>query len=136
MRMKTRGHNWGQSRGLHPCGETRKLGTGSCTADWGRGIATSVAGKVRFKLGGWSIGERRVQAVAIVDLLEEGADRRAGVVDVAVGSPVNLLVLERLHEALRLGIVIGAADATHARLDLMRDQDVGVVSACVLHAAI
>ena len=35
-------------------------------------------------------------------------------------SAVDLLLLEGLHEALRLGIVVGIADAAHARLDAVR----------------
>src|SRR5262249_44859371 len=103
----------------HPCGETRKLGT-SC---WDRRQEPVRRGpgrqQVCFKFGRRSIGERRVQAAAVVDVFEEGADRRARVVYVAVGCSVDLLLLERAHEALRLGIVGGTANAAHARPDVV-----------------
>ena len=56
--------------------------------------------------------------------------------NVAIGASVDLLLLERLHEALRLGIVVGIADAAHARLDVVPLQQLGVVAAGILHAAI
>src|SRR5262249_45608014 len=120
----------------HPCRETRKLGT-SC---WDRRREPVCRGpgrrQVCFKFGGRSIGERRVQAAAVVDVFEEAADRRARVVDVAVGCSVDLLLLERAHEALRLGIVVGTANAAHARPDVVYLKDGGVIAACVLHAAV
>ena len=67
-----------------------------------------------LELDGWSIRERRVKPVAIIDLFDEVTDRAAGVLDVAVAARLNLFVLERLHEALRLGIVVGVADTAHA----------------------
>ena len=51
--------------------------------------------------------------MAIVDLLDEGADRVAGLLEVAIAAVVDFLLLERLHEALRLGVVTGIADAAH-----------------------
>src|SRR5439155_27282626 len=81
-------------------------------------------------------GKCRVQTMAIVDVFEKGAYRRTRMVYVAVGPSVDLLLLERLHEALRLGVVVGTADAAHARPDVMRLQDGGVIAACVLHAAV
>jgi len=77
-----------------------------------------------------------VQSPTIVDLLDEGADRGACVADVSIGSSIDLLVLERLDEALRLGVVVGIADAAHARLDVVPFQQLGVLAARILHAAI
>ena len=49
--------------------------------------------------------------MAIVDLLDEGADRVAGLLEVAIAAVVDFLLLERLHEALRLDVVIRIAEA-------------------------
>ena len=55
---------------------------------------------------------------------------------VTVAAPVHLLLLERFHEALRLGIVIRIADPAHARLDVVGGEQRRVRVAGVLHAAI
>ena len=57
-------------------------------------------------------------------------------VDVSIGSSIDFLVLERLDEALRLGVIVGIADAAHARLDVVPFQQFGVVAARILHTAI
>ena len=77
-----------------------------------------------------------MQSLAVVDLLDEGADVLAGVIDVAVVSAVDLLRLERLHEALCLGIVVRVADPAHAGLDVVLGKYDGVFGACVLDAPI
>jgi hypothetical protein len=77
-----------------------------------------------------------VEPAAVVDALDEGADRVAGLAQIAIVSAVDLLLLECLHEALRLGVVVGIADAAHARLDAMRFQYARVLAASVLHAPI
>jgi hypothetical protein len=51
--------------------------------------------------------------MAIIHLLDEAADHLSRLLGVAVAAPIDLLLLERLHEALRLGIVVGIADADH-----------------------
>src|SRR5437899_9762013 len=54
-----------------------------------------------------------------IDLLDETADHLSSLIGVTVAAPVHLLLLERFHEALRLGIVIRIADPAHARLDVV-----------------
>ena len=49
---------------------------------------------------------------------------------------VDLLLLERLHEALRLGIVVGIADPAHAGGNAVLLQQIGVVAAGILDAAV
>lgn len=82
------------------------------------------------------IGQGRVKALAIIDLLDEAADHLSGMISIAVGAPVHLLLLERFHEALCLGIVIRVTDAAHAGLNIMRLQQGAVIAAGILHAAI
>jgi hypothetical protein len=77
-----------------------------------------------------------VKPVAIVDGFDEVTDRAASVLDVAIAARLNLFVLERLHEALRLGIIVGVADAAHAGRDAMCGEHRGVVGTCILHPAI
>jgi hypothetical protein len=71
-----------------------------------------------------------------VDLFDEGADRLAGVLGIPIGSAVHFLLLECLHEVLRLGIVIRIADAAHAWLDIVCLQPRAAFASGVLHAAI
>jgi hypothetical protein len=77
-----------------------------------------------------------VQSLAIADPFDENTDRGTRVVDVSIGSTIDLLELERLDEALRLGVVVRIADAAHARLDVMPLEQFGAVATRVLHTAI
>src|SRR3954454_6109693 len=88
--------------------------------------SSPVRRQVCLELDRRSIAERRMQPLAVVDLFDEGADLLAGIIDVAIVSSVDLLLLERLHEALGLGIVVGIADAAHAGLDVAPGKDGGV----------
>jgi hypothetical protein len=86
-----------------------------------------------FELDRGPIGQGRMEPAAVVDALDEGADRVAGLAQIAIVSAVDLLLLECLHEALRLGVVVGIADTAHARLDAMRFQYARVLATGVLH---
>src|ERR1700704_3795738 len=89
-----------------------------------------------LELGGRAVAESRVKSLDVVGLLDEGGDGRASGLDVAIVSSVDLLVLEGLHEAFRLGVVVGVADAAHAGADAMSLEQRAVVGTGVLHAAI
>src|SRR4051812_12158140 len=65
--------------------------------------------QISLELGRRSIGQSRMQAVAVVDLLDEGTDLDARMMRVAIGAAVDLLVLECLDEALRLCVVVGVS---------------------------
>ena len=52
------------------------------------------------------IGQGRVQSLLIVDRLDKPADRRTGMGEVLILAGIDLLALDRLHEALGHGIVI------------------------------
>src|SRR5215470_17835120 len=92
--------------------------------------------QVGFKLGGRLIRQCRVQPLAIIDLFDEAADHFLCLMGVAVAAPVYFLLLERLHEALRFGVVVGVADAAHAGPDAVRFQHRRVVAASILNTAI
>lgn len=47
-----------------------------------------------------------MQPVGVVDVFDEGADAGVGVGEIGVGSPVDLLGVQRLHEAFGLGVVV------------------------------
>src|SRR5215510_9017438 len=101
--------------GLHPCAETRKLGTGWLSVSLRPPRGGRKLTQVCFELGRWLVGQGRVQPLTIIDAVDEDADRRAGLLDVAIVAAVDLLLLEGAHEALRLGVVVRIADAAHAR---------------------
>src|SRR5208337_2808667 len=89
--------------GLHPSAETRLIRCqGFVLVCW----VAVVPAEFGLELGWGFVAERRVQTLGVVDGVDEGADLAAGVVDVGVGSGVDLLLLERLHEAFRLGVVV------------------------------
>src|SRR5712671_1537510 len=77
-----------------------------------------------------------VAPLAIIDLLDEAADHFPRLVGIAVAAPIHLLLLERFHKALRLGIVVRIADPAHARLDIVGGEQGAVLTARILHAAI
>ena len=86
-----------------------------------------------FELGGWPIGQRRMQSLAIVDVVDEDADCLTGVTEIAIIPAVDLLLLECLHEALGLGAVVRVTDAAYARLGTVRLQQDRVLATSVLH---
>src|SRR5271166_881579 len=101
--------------GLHPSAETRLIRCqGFVLVCW----VAVVPAEFGLELGWGFVAERRVQTLGVVDGVDEGADLAAGVVDVGVGSGVDLLLLERLHEAFRLGVVVRIGRPAHADGDL------------------
>ena len=79
-----------------------------------------------LELGGWAVAQRRVQALLVVDLVDEGADAALGFMVIAIEPAIDLLGLERLHEALGLGVVVGIATPAHGALETVLSQD-GVI---------
>ena len=71
-----------------------------------------------FELDRGFVAQRRVEALGVVDGFDEGADLAAGVLEVGLGLGVDLLGLQRLHEALGLGVVERVARPAHADGDL------------------
>jgi hypothetical protein len=77
-----------------------------------------------------------VEAVGVVDILDEGADAVAGVFEVGVGRAVGFLGFERLHEAFGLGVVVGIAWPAHGALKASLVEPRCVLARSVLDAAI
>src|SRR5690606_40946187 len=101
------GDSWGcgkmECTGVHPCAETLKTPTSQVVRQWGLLRSSPhwrTARLDRLELGGRAVGQRRVQALAVVDLLDESADRRLCRGEVAIGAAVDLLLLQGSHEAL------------------------------------
>ena len=74
--------------------------------------------------------------MAIIDVFDKLSDGRSCMVDVLVSGGIDLFGFEGLHEALRHGVVIRAAGATHAGLDAGSFEPGDVVAAGVLNALI
>src|ERR1700756_5101540 len=55
---------------------------------------------------------------------------------VAIAFAIDLFLLERLHETLDPGVVVGVADAAHAGHDTVRSEQVGVLATGILNAAV
>jgi hypothetical protein len=83
---------------------------------------------------GGFIAERGVEAVGVVDVVDEGADVASGVFEVGVGPAVDFLGLQGLHEALGFGVVVWIARPAHAALEPAPVQTSRVSVAGVLHA--
>ena len=49
---------------------------------------------------------------------------------------IDLFILQRTHESLRDGVIVGITDAAHADSDLVLTQDIDVVMTSVLHPTI
>ena len=73
------------------------------------------------------IAERGMQALAVIDLVDEGADVARRVAVIAIASAVDLFALEGSDEALGLGVVVGIADPAHAGGDALALQEAGVL---------
>ncbi len=77
-----------------------------------------------------------MQAFLVVDLFEELRAEGTCPGQVAVFIAQNLFVLQRFHERLAGCVIPRIALAAHADIDSVRLQQVGVIVACVLAAAI
>jgi hypothetical protein len=51
-----------------------------------------------------------VEPLAVADVLDDGSDPAAGIDHVTIGAAVDLFLVQGLHEALHLGVVVRAAD--------------------------
>ncbi len=77
-----------------------------------------------------------MQTLAVMDRFDEAADLLARLVQIAIIGGLDLLALERFHDAFRHRIVIGAAGPAHRGLDAGTLQSPDIVAADLLHAAI
>ncbi len=69
--------------------------------------------QLAFKLVGWAVAKRLVQALGVVDLLDEPRQTLRDILECLVATDVDVLDLQRLRETLCLGIVVRATDRTY-----------------------
>src|SRR5581483_2266886 len=89
-----------------------------------------------LELHGRLISQGGVETMAVIDHFDELADRSPGGGEIAIGTAVDLLALQRFHEAFGHRIVPRAADPAHARLDAGLLEASDVVIAGILDAPI
>ena len=80
------------------------------------GILVVLRGEVGFELRRQHVAERRVQALLVVDLLQEVMDRGARLGQVPVFVAMDLFLLQGFHERLAGRVVIRVAFTAHADL--------------------
>src|ERR1700754_3933999 len=89
-----------------------------------------------LELLGWLILEGRVQAHAIVVVLNKLREVFPQVFEVPIITGMDLLALERLHKAFATGVVIRIGWPAHARDELMLFQQLDIFPGRILHATI
>src|SRR5687767_4888771 len=65
------------------------------------------------------IAQRGVQAFLVIDTLDELAKASLCISEVKILGPINLLVLQRLHERFRLRVVVRVTAPAHADQNLV-----------------
>ena len=76
-----------------------------------------------------------MQALTVINLLEELPDSAASVFQISILGSVDLLLFQRLHESLCTCIVVRVTAPAHADLNLAL-QDGRVIARSILHASI
>src|SRR5260370_38711232 len=82
------------------------------------------------------VAERRVQAKAIIVLINELLDVSAQVIEILIVVGIDLFAFERLYKALTTGVVVRVRRPTHARNHLVLFQHLHVFIRRILHSAI
>ena len=77
-----------------------------------------------------------MQALLVVDLSDKAVDPAPGILEINEGFAVDLLSLQRLHEAFGLGVVEGITRPAHADGDVVFGKPLAIGDGGVLHAAI
>jgi len=70
-----------------------------------------------LELGGWQVTQAGMQALLVIDGLQEVADLHSGIGKGVALAQVDLLILQRLHEALGFAIVIQIAPMARVLLE-------------------
>ena len=76
-----------------------------------------------------------MQSLPVVDLIDEAGDAGSGVGEVTVLRGVDLLDLQRFHEALGHGVVIRTSGAAYAGLDAGLFQPIDIIALSILNAS-
>src|SRR5215218_4532932 len=90
----------------------------------------------RLELDRRQVAEARMQALGIVDIGDEPPEAALSLFERAVLLHIHLLALERLEEALGLGVLVGVASRRHADPRPDSFQPRNVVAAGVLDATV
>ena len=77
-----------------------------------------------------------MQSASVVDLIDEAGKVGGDIFEGLIIHQIDGLDLERLHEALSLGVVVGIAASTHGTDQTMVGEDIAVDLGSVLRAAI
>src|SRR5215468_9403210 len=89
-----------------------------------------------FKFCRWQIADRGMQPTTVVDFIQKPPDPAPGIGEVFVLVEIYLVILERFHKALTLGIVVRISLTAHADPNVMLIEQPRVIVRRVLHAAI
>ena len=89
-----------------------------------------------FKFRRRQIADRGMQPPTVVDFIQKPPDPAPGIGEVFVLVEINLVILERFHKALTLGIVVRVSLPAHADPNVMLIEHPRVIVRRVLHAAI
>lgn len=82
------------------------------------------------------VAERRLQPLGVVDLVDEARKVSRDIGESFVLRHVHCLDLERFHEALGLGVVVGIAVASHRADQYMLGQHLPVGGGGILRSAV
>ena len=82
------------------------------------------------------IAERGVQSAGVVDLIDEAWKVGSDVLEGLIGHGIDGLDLQRLHEALGLGVVVRIAAAPHRSDETMLGEGLPVAPGRVLRSAV
>jgi hypothetical protein len=86
-----------------------------------------------FELRRGQVPQRRVDPLAIVDLIEEPSHPPQRVVEVLVLREIDLLLLDRSHDPIGISMLFGFAHAHHADPHGAADQHLDVGRGGILH---
>ena len=91
-----------------------------------------LAGLLLLELHGASVTERRVQPLRVLDLVDEPREIVGDVAKALVFHAIHRLHLQRLHEALGLGVVIRVPAPPHRAFEPVLGQFLSIPLRCVL----
>jgi len=119
-------------RGLWPFGQ--KIFSHNCpTIDFPRVVDILIPPPECFELIRRSIAQGRVQPFLIIHLVDEIGNPLENIIEGAILPEVNLLSLERFHEAFSRCIIVRVALAGHADLKLVLFKLVDVILSSILY---
>jgi hypothetical protein len=92
--------------------------------------------KLLFEFRWRQIADCGMQTPAVIDIIKNAPDPASDVGQVFVLVEIDLVIPERFHEALTLGIVVRVSFPAHADSNLMVVEQPRVIGRRILHAAI